>query len=561
MKKQFGFTLIELLIVMSVLTVLALFGLLTEERLARESAADSAATEINQITKAVDNFITLYYGGLAGLDGASDPVNLAPNISTLAAPGKAVICNSLRGLGRMCDIPSALLGDLLLMPNGWTGAQTAIANSGKWMIRTQVIGEMGKSYSIHALILSERPFALAGSPIDPTALIPVDINLGGRAVYSTKQLSAGIVGLKDPMVPASLEFQSSRRNFTQAPSLWDWTDTSVTPYYPVNFISAEGQYGALSGLGAAQQNSIYVRRDGTLPMTGDLNLNRVTLATDPTPASLGQSANCGTGGIPPCFAASPGVSVKNGLHLTRFSGSIDMEKDSTFKGNEKAQTNLVKGQNPITLLTVPGTGKLDVGKDLVVNGTTTLEGTTMLAPVSATGAATRQVIVNGSTTIHGGINVWGGGVASGGGSAGAAGIVGDTLESLIAGPGRSANGHGLNMRNAYVWDLDAIRTSPYVATLLSANVIRGSYIVGLPPFDRVAKPACPDSTNAVSKIYLYPHVMFDMEDIAVTAQKYGFEVYAEDQGTSWVVRARGPTGYDLSNFSAVAVVACSYYTP
>ena len=91
--KSLGFTMVELLLVISVMAVLGLLAAIEAERKARESLAETVGAELIQLSAAVDSFITAYYGGLAGMDAAGNPIALDPLILPNLPTHSGVVCN------------------------------------------------------------------------------------------------------------------------------------------------------------------------------------------------------------------------------------------------------------------------------------------------------------------------------------------------------------------------------------------------------------------------------------------------------------------------------------
>ena len=574
-QRQTGFTMIELMLVMGVMAVMGLLASMQQERQARQAVAEAAGNELAQVSAAVDTFITTYAESLVGQDESGNVIAMDPSISAPTPPAgptaadvlsfqtrgaHAVQCNATVGIGRLCDIPAGLLGDLGLMPNNWNGEISSVRNSGSWIIRTKVgSGLNTNSYIVNALVISEKPFQLGdGTP---------DGALAGRATIASKMIAAGVVRDVSATATPDLRFSSRNGDFSLVPGSWDWPGAPLRPgianavppvaakQIPSQIANSEHQFGALAGLNSSQTASVFLRRDGRLPMLGDLNMG----AVDAAAAAAYQAAHpqCGTANHFPCLIVSPGYSVKLGKDISNFSGSIDMAQNATFGGNQ------VVGGNQVI------TGNSTANGNFWVKGTSQLDGVTTIG-TAATAKTTHILNVNGSADIKGAIKVLGGGTqsAANAGSYEARTVTGDTIESLIAGP-------KVHIRDAYVWDLDVnggvlggdYRTSPKLSTLLPVSVIKDTQVIqknGNNPVN-VVKPVCSDAAKATPQIYVHPHVFMSTQDISITAQKLGFNIYAVDMGSYWTIKAFDAAGdpgtgvgITLSDFYAVVTIGCSY---
>ena len=267
MKKHAGYSLIEMTVVMGMIAVIIASLALQQQRASQIQLADAAGSELAQLAQAAESFIASNYGPLVGIDFAGALIPIPPDLVA-----KGMVCSEngpapRTGADRICDIPGEALAARGFMPANWTGSSTGIASSGKWMLRTRVSQTLSANgtlnYSVQGLILSQLPFALAdGVPNEAVA---------GRAVLASRNVAAGYVPL------GGADFETIGQAIKIPAASWDWNGSNA-PLNPAKFINAPLQYGALAGLQSAMNNLIYLRRDGLLPMTGDLHMGYYTAA-------------------------------------------------------------------------------------------------------------------------------------------------------------------------------------------------------------------------------------------------------------------------------------------
>ena len=537
---------VELLVVMGIMSVLSMLLLMQMERQARMTLAEAAGSELAQVHGAMDAFLSAYHSDIIGTDGSGNAVAMDPAIT-------AYVSCAPSGSDRFCDVKPDVLAAIGLMPNNWTGDIAVLPNAGKWTIRIKVFDAPDGTKKATGMILSEKPFQLRDGIVDGA--------LAGRSVLYSRLSSAGLVR-PTTADETKLSFNARNEDF-----IIDKTEFKAQAPLPVDFITADYQFGAVFGNNVNQADSIYLRRDGSLPMLGDLNMGAVDATLRQALNDAGACSIAGPG--TPCPAISQGFSIKLGNNITKFGGSLDVAQSAYIGGNAVVGADLsVRGSETVY-------------KNLTVKGVSNLEGVTTIGLDPASGglpASANILYVKNSQTVDGRIVVKGGGTSAAANIADVSDITGDTIESVIAGP-------KIHIRDAMVGELAPsgatcpsgdCRTSPYLSSLLphviTVDTIVRHYHTGDPQTTLVIdKPVCPDDTRATKVIYVTPHVFFSTQDISVTVQRVGFNVYAEDLQVApaspkqWLIHAydADSTGYgtgatDLQDFSFVATVGCSY---
>ena len=225
-KQNIGFTLIELILVISVGLTISFLSFQQMVRSQENTQAKAVGEQIKQIGNSVNSYIAVHYDKLSSLSN-SDGSTLDPGPRTCVAATSS------------CTITISTLVNEGLLPQNYSSQN--LFNSPY----TIVLKRSGSSpyYNVAGLITTDNPWKGDSSSIR--------FDLLGRAIQEagvdsgmTRDMASVLAGYK---------------------GLWSH---NTTEFSNINKI---GQLGFQVGYGSYSY-SIYLRRDGTLPMTGDLNM-------------------------------------------------------------------------------------------------------------------------------------------------------------------------------------------------------------------------------------------------------------------------------------------------
>lgn len=224
--KKRGFTLIELILVISVGLAISFMSF---QRLVQENdntIAKMAGQQISQIGESVNSYIAVHYDTLSTLTNST---------GSSTDPGPRTCSSSTSS----CSITLATLVNEGLLPS--TYGSTNVFKSGYSI----VLKRSGSSpyYNITGMITTSNPWIGANNAIR--------YDLLGKAMQSAG-IDSGMTRL------SASQMNGYNGNWLQ----------NTTDYSNINKL---GQLGYQVGYGTYSY-SIYLRRDGTLPMTGNLNM-------------------------------------------------------------------------------------------------------------------------------------------------------------------------------------------------------------------------------------------------------------------------------------------------
>lgn len=223
MKIKKGFSLLELTLVLGVGTIVAFMKFQDMKNEQESILASAVGQQMKQIGEAVNGYINIRYDKLSTLSNAA---------GTGTDPGPRT-CS-----GSVCEITYQTLINEGLLPSAYTGTN---ANKSSYKIILKRDGTT-PNYVINGLITTS------------TAWIE-----GGKTRYDL---------LGNAMQTAGIDSGMTRTTSNASGHSGQWSETSSD----FNNITTAGQFAYRVGFNSALY-SIYLRRDGTLPMTGDLNLD------------------------------------------------------------------------------------------------------------------------------------------------------------------------------------------------------------------------------------------------------------------------------------------------
>lgn len=223
MKIKKGFSLLELTLVLGVGTIVAFMKFQDMKNEQESILASAVGQQMKQIGEAVNGYINIRYDKLSTLSNAA---------GTGTDPGPRT-CS-----GSVCEITYQTLINEGLLPSTYTGTN---ANKSSYKIILKRDGTT-PNYVINGLITTS------------TAWIE-----GGKTRYDL---------LGNAMQTAGIDSGMTKTTSIASGHSGQWTETSAN----FNNITSTGQLAFRVGFNSALY-SVYLRRDGTLPMTGDLNLD------------------------------------------------------------------------------------------------------------------------------------------------------------------------------------------------------------------------------------------------------------------------------------------------
>lgn len=222
MKIKKGFSLLELTLVLGVGTMVAFMKFQDMKNEQESIMASAVGQQMKQIGEAVNGYINIRYDKLSTLSNAA---------GTGTDPGPRT-CS-----GSVCEFTYQTLINEGLLPSTYTGTN---ANKSSYKIILKRDGT-SPNYVINGLITTS------------TAWIE-----GGKTRYDL---------LGKAMQTAGIDSGMTRTTSNAFGYGGQWSETSAN----FNNITSAGQLAFRVGYNSALY-SVYLRRDGTLPMTGDLNM-------------------------------------------------------------------------------------------------------------------------------------------------------------------------------------------------------------------------------------------------------------------------------------------------
>lgn len=223
MKIKKGFSLLELTLVLGVGTMVAFMKFQDMKNEQETIMANAVGQQMKQVGEAVNGYINIRYDKLSTLSNAA---------GTGTDPGPRT-CS-----GSVCEITYQTLINEGLLPSTYTGTN---ANKSSYKI---ILKRDGTSPN----------FVINGLITTSTAWIE-----GGKTRYDL---------LGNAMQTAGIDSGMTKTTSIASGYSGQWTETSAN----FNNITSAGQLAFRVGFNSALY-SVYLRRDGTLPMTGDLNLD------------------------------------------------------------------------------------------------------------------------------------------------------------------------------------------------------------------------------------------------------------------------------------------------
>ncbi len=217
-----GFSLLELTLVLGIGTVMAFVKFQDMKTNQENMMVDTVGNQIKQIGEAVNRYISIHYDKLSTLSSSS---------SQSSDPGPRV-CS-----GNSCEITYQTLVNEGLLPVSYTGINMQ-KSSYKIVLKRSGIAP---NFVINGLITTTSPWLE-----------------GGKYRYDLLGKAMQVAGTDSGMTKSATLVSGLQGT---------WTETSSA----FNNITAAGLLAYRVGYDSSMY-SVYLRRDGTLPMTGNLNM-------------------------------------------------------------------------------------------------------------------------------------------------------------------------------------------------------------------------------------------------------------------------------------------------
>lgn len=295
-KTKKGFSLLELILVLGVGTMVA-FMKFQDMRNEQESVlAAAVGQQMKQLGEAVNGYINIRYDKLSTLTSSS---------SQSSDPGPRT-CS-----GFVCEINYQTLINEGLLPSTSTGIN---AQKSSYKIILKRDGS-APNYVINGLITTSNTWSEGGK---------TRFDLLGKAMQ-TAGIDSGMTGSSS----------------TASGYGGQWTENSSN----FNNITTPGQLSFRVGFNSALY-SVYLRRDGTLPMTGDLNMGGQSIYNTQNITAAGTTT---TGALKTNGAATVGTTLNVG-------GVATLNSDLIVAGNGQINGNL-NSNNSVSGTTITSRGE------------------------------------------------------------------------------------------------------------------------------------------------------------------------------------------------------------
>jgi competence protein ComGC len=369
LRNQYGFSLIELILVLGIGSSITFLSFQQMLRKQEKTLAKSAGEQIKQIGNSVNSYIAVHYDKLSTLQN-SNGTTLDPG------PRNCITTNST------CSISIQTLINEGLLPLSY--ADKNIFNS-KYTILLKKSGS-APYYNVTGLITTDNAWNGAGNSIR--------YDLLGQA-----------------MQEAGIDSGMTRENSNVLNGYKGLWNHNTTEFSNINKL---GQLGYQAGYGSYSY-SIYLRRDGTLPMTGNLNMGAQSInnVKDITASGVVQSATIKSTGST-TVGTTLNVSGLTTMANANVNGVLNANNNFVTAGttNLKGATTLNSTLNVAGTTTLAGTnvnGQLNANSNLVISGTSNLKGaTTLNSTLNVAGTSTLSTAtINGVLTVNNAINATG----------------------------------------------------------------------------------------------------------------------------------------------------------
>jgi len=296
MKYKKGFSLLEIILVLGIGTSLAFIKFQDMVKDQEDIKATATGQQIKQLGEAVNGYINIRYDKLASLSAAAE---------NGTDPGPRT-CS-----GNLCSITYQTLINEGLLPSTYV-ARNSFGSD--YSIQLKRSGT-GPHYIIDGLIITNASWVEGGS---------IRYDLLGKAMQEA--------GIDSGMSKSPTQLDGYGNN-------WNYPSSG----YPA--IAKAGMLGYRVGYNSAMY-SVYLRRDGTLPMTGNLNMGGQSIYNAQDITAVG---NTTSGTLSSTGATTVGSTLNVG-------GVATMGSDLNVAGNSQVNGN-INSNNTVSGTTVTSRGE------------------------------------------------------------------------------------------------------------------------------------------------------------------------------------------------------------
>ena len=380
-KKNKGFTLIELILVISIGSLISFLSFQELIKKQDNLLAQSAGEQINKVGNAVNSYIAVHYDDLSKLQNST-------NNTTDPGPRTCITSTGI------CTITIQTLINEGILPSTFSGTNSF--NSG-YSISLKRTGN-SPYYNINGIVLTNNSW----------------IGSGNKVRYDLLGTAMQKAGIDSGMS------NSSTNKISGYNGSWSVDNTTFSNINKTGLLAYQVGYGSYS-------YSIYLRRDGTLPMTGNLDMGTQSInnaknitasgtTQSGTLRSTGATAVGTTLNVAGATTLSGAVSANNNLNVagtttlvgTNVNGQLNANSNFMAAGtsNLRGATTLNSTLNVAGTSTLAGTnvnGQLNANSNFMVAGTSNLRGaTTLNSTLNVAGTSTfANANVNGGLTVAG----------------------------------------------------------------------------------------------------------------------------------------------------------------
>ena len=368
-KNNKGFTLIELILVISIGSLISFLSFQELIKKQDNLLAQSAGEQINKVGNAVNSYIAVHYDDLSKLQNST-------NNTTDPGPRTCITSTGI------CTITIQTLINEGILPSTFSGTNSF--NSG-YSISLKRTGS-SPYYNINGIVLTNNSW----------------IGSGNKVRYDLLGTAMQKAGIDSGMS------NSSTNKISGYNGSWSVDNTTFSNINKTGLLAYQVGYGSYS-------YSIYLRRDGTLPMTGNLDMGsqNINNVNNITASGAIQSATIkSTGAI--TVGTTLNVSGVTTLSGTNVNGVLNANSNFVTAGttNLKGATTLNSTLNVAGTSTLSGTnvnGVLNANNNFVTAGTTNLKGaTTLNSTLNVAGISTlANTNINGSLNLSGAAGIGG----------------------------------------------------------------------------------------------------------------------------------------------------------
>ena len=362
-KNNKGFTLIELILVISIGSLISFLSFQELIKKQDNLLAQSAGEQINKVGNAVNSYIAVHYDDLSKLQNST-------NNTTDPGPRTCITSTGI------CTITIQTLINEGILPSTFSGTNSF--NSG-YSISLKRTGS-SPYYNINGIVLTNNSW----------------IGSGNKVRYDLLGTAMQKAGIDSGMS------NSSTNKISGYNGSWSVDNTTFSNINKTGLLAYQVGYGSYS-------YSIYLRRDGTLPMTGNLDMGTQSInnAKDITASGTTQSGTLRSTGAT-AVGTTLNVAGLTTLAETNINGQLNANSNFIAAGtsNLKGATTLNSTLNVAGTSTLAGTnvnGQLNANSNFMAAGTSNLRGaTTLNSTLNVAGTSTfANATVNGGLTVAG----------------------------------------------------------------------------------------------------------------------------------------------------------------